>query len=62
MENQEVQKLIEIRTELINEFTRLNDYKSDKNALMKQVDCASILHKTIVRIDNILKGHVKFEG
>lgn len=60
MENQEIQKLIKIRTELIHEFSRLNDYKSDKNALMKQIDCAAVLHKTINAIDEVLKGHVKF--
>jgi len=62
MQNQEVQKLIKIRTELINEFSRLRDYKSDKNALMKEIDCASVLHRAINAIDDVLKGHVKFGG
>lgn len=62
MQNQEVQKLIKIRTELINEFSRLRDYKSDKNALMKEIDCAAVLHRAINAIDDVLKGHVKFGG
>jgi phosphopantothenate synthetase len=62
MENQEIQKLVKIRTELINEFSRLKDYKSDKNAIMKQIDCATVLHRAINAIDDILKGHVKFGG
>ena len=61
VENQEVNQLVNIRANLIKEYSRLRDYRSDKNALMKQVDCAAILHRTIVEIDSILKGHVKFE-
>ena len=61
MDNQEINKLIEIRANLIKEYSLLRDYKSDKNALMKQIDCAAILHKAIVEIDNFLKGYVKFE-
>lgn len=62
LENKDLQQLVNIRAELIKEFERLRHYKSDKNALMKEVDCAAVLHRTIVLLDNILKEHVKFQG
>ena len=61
MENKDVQSLIELRTQLIENFTRLRDYKNNKNAIMKEVDCARMLHDTIVAIDKILKEKVEFK-
>ncbi len=61
MENKDVQSLVELRTQLIENFTRLRDYKNNKNAIMKEVDCARMLHDTIVAIDKILKEKVEFK-
>ena len=61
MEKHEIENLVKLRTSLISDYSKLRDYRSDKNAMMKQVDCAAILHRTIVQIDAVLKGHVTFE-
>lgn len=56
-----IDKIIQLRSELIHEYGRVKDYKVNKNALMKEVDHARILHETITKIDEILKEHVSFE-
>jgi len=61
MDNQEIKSLIALRTKLIQEFERLRDYKNNKNAIMKEMECARILHFTITELDNMLKGKVEFK-
>jgi len=61
MEKQDIQAMITLRSKLIAEFTKLRDYKNNKNAIMKEVDCARMLHDTIVAIDAILKEKVEFK-
>ena len=61
MEKQEIVNLVQLRTELIKEFEKLRDYKNNKNAIMKEVEHARVIHATITRLDNILKEHVKFD-
>ena len=61
MEKQDVTNLVQLRTDLIKEFEKLRDYKNNKNAIMKEVQHAKIIHATITRLDNILKKHVKFD-
>lgn len=60
MEKNDLEKILELRTQLIQHYERLRDYKTNKNALMKEVDHAQRVHETIVAIDNILKPHVDF--
>jgi hypothetical protein len=60
MNESEVQKLIDIRAYLIEKYERCKDYRQNKNAIMREVDHAEIVHQTIVKIDSILKNHVKF--
>ena len=60
MSQDDIQKLVAIRTGLINEFNRLNEYQRDRNAIMKQVDHAELIHSTIKKIDEVLKAHVNF--
>ena len=60
MNNDDLQRLVAIRQELITHFMSLRDYKTNKNALMKEVDYASVLNETIKRIDKILSNHVDF--
>ena len=45
---------------LINKFERLKDYKGNKNAIMREIDHAELLHETIKQIDGVLTGHVNF--
>ena len=61
MSKEEIEKLVGLRTELISAFTRLRDYKNNKNAIMKEVDHARLLSNVISKIDEVLKDHVKFE-
>jgi|TARA_R110002167_G_scaffold19903_6_gene72975 hypothetical protein len=61
MEKQEVASLVQLRTELIKEFEKLRDYKNNKNAVMKEMDHAKLVHTMINRLDIILEGHVNFQ-
>jgi hypothetical protein len=60
MNKEDLDRILGLRKELIDHFERLRDYKSNKNALMKESDHAARIHKTIVTIDEILKEHVSF--
>ena len=60
MENEEIKELIELQTSLIKEFERLRDYKNNPNAIMKEIDCARIIHFAVTGIDKILEGKVEF--
>jgi len=53
--------LVHVRSNLIKEFESLRDYKNNPNAIMKEVDCAKVIHQTIVKLDSLLKEHVKFQ-
>ena len=61
MEKQEIASLVQLRTELIKEFEKLRDYKNNKNAVMKEMDHAKLVHTMINRLDIILEGHVNFQ-
>ena len=61
MTKEEIKSLVDLRTNLITAFTKLRDYKNNKNAIMKEVDHANLIRQTIVQIDSVLKEHVKFE-
>tara|TARA_A100001011_G_C14070205_1_gene739941 strand:- start:565 stop:750 length:186 start_codon:yes stop_codon:yes gene_type:complete len=61
MDRKEIEELVSLRAILIKEFTRLRDYKNNKNAIMKEVDCARILDSTIKKIDSLLTGKVEFK-
>ena len=60
MEKNNINKLLTLRTELIDKFSRLKDYKNNKNAIIKELEYAKTLHSTIVTIDELLKDHVEF--
>lgn len=60
MEQEDINRILDLRKELIDHYQQLRDYKTNKNALMKEIDHAARIHKTIVMIDNILKDHVIF--
>ena len=60
MNNEEIEKIVNLRALLIDRFNRLDEYKRDRNAIMKQVDHAELISETIKQIDAILKGHVNF--
>ena len=62
MTEDDLTKIINLRAVLIKEFTRLNEYKRDSNAIMKQVEHASVLNDTIQTLDDILRPHVTFSN
>ena len=58
--NQLIKELIEIRTELIKKHTKCRDYKSNKNAIMREIEYVAVLETTIKSLDKALQGHVNF--
>jgi hypothetical protein len=61
MNKEDLNKIIELRKSMIDHYQKLKDYRSNKNALIKEIDHAAYVHKIIVQIDQILKPHVSFE-
>lgn len=60
MNQDQIQKLVNIRMMLIQEFNSKKDWISNRNAIMREVDHIEVLEKTIKQIDSILSGHVTF--
>ena len=60
MKKEEIEILLKLRSQTIEKFNKLRDYKNNKNAIMKEVDHARALHEVIVEIDKVLKEHVSF--
>tara|TARA_Y100001972_G_C7510382_1_gene257912 strand:+ start:133 stop:318 length:186 start_codon:yes stop_codon:yes gene_type:complete len=60
VEKNSVESIVELRMMLINEYTKLKDYRSNKNAIMREIDHVKVLEAAIKRIDKILEGHVTF--
>ena len=60
MTPEELNKLVFIRTKLIKDFKRRKDWKSNRNAIMREVEHIELLEETIKQIDQILAGHVTF--
>jgi hypothetical protein len=59
--NQEdLSKLLEYRKSLVLEFENFQAYKSDKNAIMKEVDHIYFVGSAIKRIDEFLAKYVQF--
>ena len=60
MEKEEVDFLVGMRSYLIENFDKCKDYHQNKNAIMREVDHAQVLHTAIVKLDEILKNYVNF--
>ena len=60
MKKEEIESLVNLRQNLIEKFNRLKDYKNNKNAIMREVDHAKLVHEVVVEIDKVLKDHVNF--
>jgi hypothetical protein len=60
MKKEELETLINLRQQLVATFSKLKDYKSNKNAIMREVDHAKIVHEVVVELDKVLKNHVSF--
>ena len=60
MKKEKLQKLIELRMTLIREFQKRKDWKSNKNAIMREIELVELLNISIKKIDVILEGEVTF--
>jgi DNA-binding transcriptional regulator GbsR (MarR family) len=60
MKKEEVQKLVNVRMELLKEFNQRQDWKQNQNAIMREIELIEILKKTINDIDSVLASHVNF--
>jgi inorganic pyrophosphatase len=60
IDNSDINKLLELRKSLVLEFESYKDYKSNKNAIMKEWDHVASLERTIKKLDDFLSKFVKF--
>tara|TARA_A100001391_G_scaffold104789_1_gene70100 strand:- start:1182 stop:1367 length:186 start_codon:yes stop_codon:yes gene_type:complete len=60
MDDAKLKELVDLRTLLVGRYSKLKDYRQNKNAIMRELVHAELLHETIVKLDKILEGHVKF--
>lgn len=56
----DLNKVLELRKELVLEFERYKSYKSDKNAIMKEWDHVQTIGRTIKKLDSFLSKYVQF--
>jgi|7_EtaG_2_1085326.scaffolds.fasta_scaffold83109_2 hypothetical protein len=61
MNEEDINKIVKLRTDLITEYSKLRDYKRNEKAIMFEKQHASVIHATIVRIDNIIGKYVNFK-
>jgi len=60
MSQEEVQKLVELRMHLIRDFQSRKDWRSNRNAIMREIEHIEVIEAAIKQIDAILSGHVTF--
>ena len=60
MNIEEIQKLVDVRMELLSEFNRRKDWISNRNAIMREIEHIEVLEKAIKQLDLILAQHVTF--
>ena len=60
MNIEEIQKLVNVRMELLSEFNRRKDWISNRNAIMREIEHIEVLEKAIKQLDLILAQHVTF--
>lgn len=61
LKREDLDKVLKIRAFLIESFSKCKDYRSNKNAIMREIDHVEILQKSIVDIDDFLKKYVEFD-
>lgn len=60
MNQETVQTLVNIRTMLIQDFQKRNDWRSNRNAIMREIEHIELIGETIKKIDALLSDHVTF--
>ncbi len=56
----DLDKVLELRKDLVLEFEKFRAYKSDKNAIMKEWEHVQTLGRTIKKLDSFLSKYVQF--
>ena len=60
MNQEEIQKLVDLRMLLLQDFSKYKDWRNNKNAIMREIDHVEIIGEAIKQIDTLLSGHVTF--
>ena len=60
MSQEEIKKLVEVRMMLFNDIQKRKDWRSNKNAIMRELECVELASSAIKKIDQLLAGHVTF--
>ena len=60
MENEEVKRLVNIRSFLIQEYKKLDGGTNPSTAMMRQVEAATVIEKVIKDLDSVLGEYVNF--
>ena len=60
MSQEEIQKLVDVRMMLLKSFDKHKDWRSNKNAIMRELDHIETVGEAIKQIDALLSGHVTF--
>ena len=61
MNKEDINKLVQLRQYLINEYGKLADPRGTAT-MMKEVDAGRVLVASIRSLDDLLTGHVQFES
>lgn len=61
MDRDTIDKLVQLRKFLIDQHNCLDGKTNPSGAIMKQAHAAQVYEASIKHIDDILRGHVKFE-
>ena len=61
MNEEDIKNLVGIRKYLIEKFEKCKDYQANKNAIMREIDHAKIVHEAVVRLDKVLSKYVTFD-
>jgi hypothetical protein len=56
----DLEKLLDIRKELVLSHEKKRDYKGNQNAIMKEVEHIAVLEKVIKSLDTFLSKYVQF--
>jgi len=60
MDRSDLEIILRLRQELIESHFKCRDYKSNKNAIMRELDHVKLLESSIRQIDSFIKKYVEF--
>jgi len=60
MEKEELEKLVELRSWLVEKYQSLEGGSAASNSQMRQAECAEMLEKAVKDLDRVLSTHVRF--